>query len=46
MNLLVLTSEPVSAQQLREAVGGESDPLDAMTERFGVPVDRATVSSS
>jgi hypothetical protein len=29
MKLLVLTSEPVSAQQLREAVGGDVDPSDA-----------------
>lgn len=29
MKLLVLTSEPVNAQQLRDAVGGNVDPSDA-----------------
>ena len=29
MKLLVLTSEPVNAQQLRDAVGGNVDPTDA-----------------
>jgi hypothetical protein len=29
MKLLVLTSEPISAQKLREAVGGNVDPTDA-----------------
>ncbi|MBV8953002.1 MAG: hypothetical protein JO179_02620 [Solirubrobacterales bacterium] len=29
MKLLVLTSEPVSAQQLRDALPGDADPTDA-----------------
>ena len=29
MKLLVLTSEPITSQQLREAVPGDSDPADA-----------------
>jgi hypothetical protein len=29
MKVLVLTSEPVTAQQLREALGAEGDPADA-----------------
>ena len=29
MKLLVLTSEPITAEQLREAVPGHSDPADA-----------------
>jgi hypothetical protein len=40
MKLLVLTTEPINAGQLREALPGDAE----LRERFGLPVDRAEVS--
>jgi hypothetical protein len=42
MKRLVLTSEPITAGQLRDALPSDIDPKE-IKDRFGPPVDRATV---
>jgi hypothetical protein len=50
MKLIVLTTEPITAAQWRDALPGPTEPRedvddDEICQRFGLPVDRAEVSA-
>jgi hypothetical protein len=41
MKVLVIASEPISAERLRAALAETTDDADALQRRFGLPVQRA-----